>query len=152
MNHDEAILRYSTAKGYIQACKMIVLSDHYKDQNVVATILPLHMLGGFALELYLKAWLLGSGRSSKDVRGYGHDIKNLYDDAKTDGLREIDKLKEMKDHFADPHSDFTYRYIGPGDQMDNTNWPSAFRAFDELDREVDGYLGASSSYGLQAGH
>lgn len=131
---------------------MIVLSDHYKDQNVVTTILPLHMLAGFALELYLKAWLLQAGRSSKEVKNYRHDIKTLYDHAKMDGLPAIEKLQELKDHFAGPHSDFTYRYIEPGSQMNDTNWTVAFRVFDELNREVDTFLGASAAHGLQPGH
>jgi hypothetical protein len=57
----------------------------------------------------------------------------------------------MKDHFAGPHSDFTYRYINPGDQMDNTNWPLAFKVFYDLDCHVDKFIGASASHGLEPG-
>ena len=151
MQEDEATLRYSTAKGYIQACKMIVLSEHYAS-NIITVVLPMHMLAAFGLELYLKAWLLRAGIKSKVVRGYGHSVEGLYVEAKRLALPEIDKLQEMKDHFAGPHSDFTYRYISPGAEMDNTNWLLAFDVFDELDVVVDKFIGASVSHGLQPGH
>ena len=118
----------------------------------MAVVLPLHMLSAFGLELYLKAWLLKAGIKSKVVRGYGHNVEDLYVEAKRLVLPEIDKLEEMKDHFAGSHSDFTYRYISPGAEMDNTNWPLAFKVFYELDFQVDKFIGASASHGLEPGH
>lgn len=151
MQSDEAILRYSTAKGYVQACVMIFRSEHYQT-HAIATILPLHMLAAFALELYFKAWLLKAGIASKIVREYGHGLNSLYFQAVTFGLPVIERLEETKGHFAGPHSDFTYRYMNPGDEMGNTNWPVAFKVLYELDFAVDTFIGASASHGLQPGH
>src|SRR5688500_5428466 len=122
MTHNEATMRYTTAKGYVQACKMIVLSAHYKGAYKGSVMLPLHMLAGFAAELYLKAWLLHAGVASTDVKNYGHKLTELFTDASKAGLPAILQLDKVISHLAGPHSDFTYRYIMPGDQLTDTNW------------------------------
>lgn len=152
MQHDEAVMRYSTAKGYLQACKMIFTSQHYCGSNIIAAVLPLHMLAAFALELYLKAWLLRAGVNSKEVRCFGHKIADLYESAKGRDLPTSHRLSELVSHFASPHADFTYRYIESYTKLDDTNWLLAFKVLEDLDRDVDVYLGASAAYGLEPGH
>jgi hypothetical protein len=85
------------------------------------------------------------------VRAYGHDLEKLYTQAATMGLPS-EKFEELKSHFAKPHSDFTYRYMNSTDSIVNTNWPLAFKTFDELDYAVDSFIGASASKGLRPGH
>ena len=152
MQHNEAILRYASAKGYTNACVMIYRSVDYKDANIFAMVLPMHMLGAFALELYLKAWLLGASGASKDVKEFGHNIALLYNNARERGLPDIDRLENLKDHLASPHGDYTFRYINRGDKINNTNWPLAFKILTDLDKEVDAFVGASTAQGLKPGH
>ena len=149
---NEAILRYSTAKGYVQCIKIIFLSDEYKDKDEVTAILPMHMLAGFALELYLKAWLLGSNVDSKSVSKFGHDVCALYAEAIRVDLPTINGLEPLKNHLARPHADFTFRYLESSDIIQNTNWPVAFQVFGELDAVIDTMIGASASQGLPPGH
>lgn len=152
MSKEEAVMRYVTAKGYIQSAKMITLSEHYKKEYITTSILSIHLLGGFALELYYKSWLLGSGVSSKEVRNFRHDIKSLHDAAVGKELPSINGLIPLKDHLAGPHADFTFRYIEDGATVRNTNWPVAFQVFYQLDVTVDSHVGASASQGLTPGH
>jgi hypothetical protein len=103
MQHDEATLRYATAKGYINACIMIFRSDEYEE----------------AREL---------------------------------GLPDVEGLEVLKSHLAAPHVDFTFRYIKPGNEMNNTNWPLTSKIFYELDNQVDTFLEASAAQGMKPGH
>jgi hypothetical protein len=130
---------------------MIFKSNRYESHKT-AVILPLHMLAAFALELYLKSWLLGVGKTSGEVKKYGHDIQRLYDDATRYGLPNIDQLQDLVGHLAGPHEGFTYRYIDSKDRIENTNWPVAFNVLYQLDCEVDKSIGASASHGLEPGH
>ena len=149
----EALNRYIAAKGYIEAVKMIWLSEHNQSQeHKVMTILPMHMLGAFALELFFKAWLLHAGKSSVEVKGYGHDLSKLHTDAKLAGLPDIPALDDVVHIFADPHKDFSYRYLESDITLTIANWPNVFMVVDHLDAAVDCYVGASASKGLQPGH
>lgn len=147
----EAMLRYVTAKGYIQSCKIILYSEHY-EKNQTLTLLPMHMLAGFSIELYFKAWILGAGGESAKVKKYGHDIFSLFSDVKNIGLPYINGIDALVEQFSGSHSDFTYRYIESGAVVRDTHWPIALKVFDDLDTKVDTFLGASAQFGLQPGH
>lgn len=95
------------------------------------------MLTGFALELYFKAWLLGSGRSSKEVRVYGHRINDLFAEVTKEGLPAIHGLDELVDAFGKNHEDFTFRYIDESKQVSLIDWENAFIVLNDLDNAVD---------------
>jgi hypothetical protein len=150
-NHAEAISRYTTAKGYTQSCKIVTHAD-LRGFGQIDTILASSMLLAFALELYLKAWLLGSGRASDEVRSYGHRLADLYAAALSKDLPRVESLGELVDHFAGPHKDFTFRYMDNVDEISVTNWAFAYGVLEALDLEIDDLLGASAEYGLRPGH
>lgn len=150
-NQDEAEMRYSTARGYMIACKMLFSSPQRAGREI-ATILPMHMLAGFALELFLKAWLLKAGLASLDVRGMGHDIKKLYRRSKEKNLPFVLGLDSVVDALAAPHGDYTFRYMNSSDKMVALGWAGTFPIFDQLDIAVDTFVGASASHGLLPGH
>lgn len=143
--------RYSTAKGYLQSCKIITQADP-RGPGSPDTILGSSMLAAFALELYFKAWLLGSGRASSEVRSFGHRMGDLYEACLSASLPRVTRLSDLVGLFAGPHQDFTFRYISPRDEIVIPNWPVAYGVFEELDAEVDRLIGASASFGLEPGH
>jgi len=148
----EAVNRYHTAKGYFQSCIMIERSpERNTEDRRMLTVLSMMMLTGFSLELYFKAWLLAKGKTSEQVRGYNHEISNLYRDCKATGL-VVDRLDNLVDKVAVQHQDFTYRYIGADAVIPLLDWNTTFQILDALDTRVDEAVGASALYGLQAGH
>jgi hypothetical protein len=138
---DEATHRYSTARGYLEAAKMIFLSEHHEGHRVVLAALPLHMLVSFALELYFKAWLLKFGVPSDDVQKFGHRLADLYTAAKTAGLPDVASLDDVVKLFAGPRGDFTLRYIGEKDNVRVAAWTVVFPILDQLDVVVDRFVG-----------
>ena len=149
----EAIHRYHTAKSYFQSSIMIERSpERNSEARKTMTLLPMSMLVGFALELYFKAWLLAAGRPSLEVQRYGHRMKELYAEARKDGLPLIPKLDEMVAAVSAGHEDFSFRYIKDGKTVNTINWEAAFLPLDELDTVVDRRVGASASCGLVPGH
>jgi len=149
----EAVNRYHIAKGYFQSVFMILRSpDRNSEKREMLTLLSMSLLAGFALELYFKAWLLASGRPSRQVRAYGHKIRELYAEAKAEGLPATTGLSELVDALATGHQDFTFRYLNDGDVVQNIRWSVAVQVLDKLDNVVDAKVGASASYGLDPGH
>ena len=142
--------RYFAAKAYLEATKYIHESPHRNAEpaRITLTVLPMHMLIGFSIELFLKAWLLQAQIPSRTVRNYGHDLRSLFTDAQASGLPSIYRLGELIELFAGPHEDFTFRYIEAGDTVQMANWQLAFPVLDQLDIAVDQFVGASASRGL----
>jgi hypothetical protein len=129
----EGANRFMTALGYVEAAKMTCCGPIgvTSPPNAVM-ILPVNMLSGFALELYLKAWLLFSGRSSVTVKGYGYRLRDLFEEAKSAGLPKIDGLDDVLADLAEGHADFTFRYVNSGDVVRTPDWAKAFPIFEEL--------------------
>lgn len=144
---------YVPAKGYAESAKIIVLSP-LREGRVEMTYLPIHMLLGFSVELYLKAWLCQSGIHEDALRRrpYGHDLAALYAEATAHQLPAVPGLDPLVQQLHGPHTDYTYRYFRSDLSFDNTNFSVAFSTSDQLDFEVDRFVGASASHGLQPGH
>lgn len=144
---------YSTAKGYLQAAKMVWLSPHRTGPNVYAVFLPMHLLLGFAAELYLKSWLLETGKTDRELRANGvrHSLKQLLTDAYAAGLPVDSRLDSLIDKLHKPHEKFEYRYMRSDMKFDGDILPEGFDIFDRLDNVVDTKVGASASHGLVPG-
>jgi len=142
---DEATYRYSAAKSFLESAKMIYLSEHHQGSREILVVLPMHMLVSFALELFFKAWLLKLGVPSDDVRKFGHRMADLYTAARTARLPQIDRLDDVVNLFAGSQADFTYRYIGENDHIQVAAWPAVFPVLDQLNKEVDRFVGASGA-------
>jgi hypothetical protein len=144
---------YSAAKDYLEAGKIISLSPHRPCLGPARFFLPIHMLLGFASELYLKAWLRHGDMPSKKLasKPYGHDLNALYAKACDLGLPSIPKIDELISHLAAEHTAFGYRYMKDNHSYTATNLPMAFAVLNLLDCEVDTRIGAGLSLGLQPG-
>jgi hypothetical protein len=144
---------YVTAKGYRRAAQ-IVHNHSTSEVEALSLFLPLHLLLGFALELYLKAWLLRSKIPPNELKAklVRHDLLRLYSMALAKGLTATDHLRELVDHLHEPHLKFRYRYADPSSIFKGTNVTLALAVLRELDMKVDAAVGASVAYGLKPGH
>ena len=154
MFNREAYNRYATAKEYVEAIKLVLTSPHYKDKHVMIAIRPTHLLAGFALELYLKAWLPAAGVSSKEVQNYGHKLRDLYSTATVRGFTSDGDIRRLIEHVAEPHGqnqDYMYRYTRNDAEIEPLIWPVVLPIIDKLDNIVDEHVGASANHGLKPG-
>lgn len=151
MKFTEAQHRYATARGYLQTVRTIQLSPIYPGREITF-ILSMHLLAGFAIELYFKAWLLQAGMPSSEVRKLGHNLARLFHEVAQHNFPNIAQLSEIVGIFAAPHKELIYRYLDEGDSIDAANWPIVLAVLSELDIAVDTFTEASTSQGLQSGN
>ncbi|HEX7820303.1 MAG TPA: hypothetical protein VF463_06760 [Sphingobium sp.] len=145
----DAIRTYSTAKGYVQSTYLIVISaDRYKVPDDTTFVLSYHLLLGFAVELYLKAYLTHTGHTEAELRSGSlrHNLKKLFDLSEADGFA-LPAAKKLVDYLSDQHGSFEYRYMKPSSSYYIRYQADVFAELDELDAYVDGEIGASVSKG-----
>lgn len=132
---------------------MIVLHPTHEGINAISVSMPIHMLIGFALELYLKAWLLAAGVTSGILRSkeMGHNLQGLYESARSHGMPDTRDMQSLIDLVHKYHAGFDYRYMKEGTNYTLLNYPLCFEILNRLDEEVDGHVGASASLGLTVG-
>lgn len=144
---------YSTARGYLQFVVVCYNHQPLGTAYEMSFHLPKRMLLGFALELFLKAWLHHSGTTEGDLRDiYGHDIEDLYQDAIANGLQQTPDFNRVVQELGFDHKDFGYRYMHDTSQYKPMDYVAVVTILQELDRVVDERIGASAAFGLQPGH
>ncbi|TPK85689.1 hypothetical protein FJ936_09120 [Mesorhizobium sp. B2-4-13] len=105
---------FKAAEGHRKAAEF--LSEHEVDrQGKRSTVFfALYNVLGFAVELYLKAYLANTGLSEDELRHrrYGHNLKALLDEAGKRGFQtEIAGLERIIHFLHDGHAGYAYRYI-----------------------------------------
>jgi hypothetical protein len=106
---------FSPARQYLQLLSIAQRQTPRIPENEFHLAFPKRMLLGFALELYLKAWLRIKGVSTGDLRYvYGHDIQKLFDEALALGLPARAELHDVVHQLAPQHADFGFRYVVDG--------------------------------------
>lgn len=92
-----------------------LLRDHL--YSGVQMVLPAHTLMGFAVENYLKTYLLKMGIPAGQLRKrpINHDLQQLYGDALGLGLTDLGPdFVALLDILAPRHKDFGFRYLKAG--------------------------------------
>jgi len=112
---DPSLMRFASAREMQQAA--VLVAKHNRETGARRSIGAIYFLMGFALELYLKAFLLRSGLDDVALgrRPYAHDLRRLYFEASARGLAfaEAAELEVMVEALADAHADFSFRYMQP---------------------------------------
>ena len=149
-----AISTHSTARGFKEGAKIIILSEHSGRGTQVRFFPSVHLLTGFATELYLKAFLIERGLSATELsrRPYGHNLDVMFAKAKELGLEASVEVATVVAHLNPGHSKYEYRYFGPTTEFVGTDYAVAFDCLDKLDFLVDEAVGASASFGMKPGH
>jgi hypothetical protein len=149
-NHvSDAVRIYSTAKGYIQSTYLIVTHPgRYQVPDDTTFILSYHMLLGFAVELYLKAYLTHTGHAEAKLRSGAvrHNLKKLLELSEADGF-SLPAAQKLVDYLSEQHGSFEYRYMKPGSSYFVRSQAEVFAELDELDTYIDSEIGASTSKG-----
>lgn len=144
-----AILTYSTAKGYVQSTYLIVTSpDRYSVPDDTTFVLAYHMLLGFAVELYLKAYLTHTGHTEVELRSgpVRHNLNKLLELSEADGF-SLSAANKLVDYLSQKHASFEYRYMKSYGSYQLRPQAEVFAELNELDTYVDSEIGASASKG-----
>lgn len=147
-----AITSYGTAKGFCQ-CAYLVMANPHRLQlpDDRSFVLGFHHLIGFAVELYLKAFLLHQGISEEQLRSkeFGHKMQKLLSTANSSGL--TCNSAEVLCTYLAKHETFEYRYMREDARYDLLSLDKIFHMLSDLDIRVDQEIGASISYGRAPG-
>ena len=149
----QAILFYASAKGFFQFVQLGQLIPPRDEAQSLMFLPPKSMLIGFAVEFYFKAWLSHAGASAETLRGraYGHNLHRLFEEACKSGLMPRNEYKALVNQFGPQHADLSWRYMKSGGQYPVSNFDYALQLLDQLDDDVDAFVGASASKGLEPG-
>ncbi|GAP25484.1 MULTISPECIES: hypothetical protein [unclassified Gluconobacter] len=143
----DAIRTYSTAKGYVQSAYLIMTNpSRFQVPDDTTFILSYHMLLGFAVELYLKAYLTNTGHTEAELRSGAvrHNLKKLLELSEADSF-SLPAATKLVDYLNDQHSSFEYRYMKPDSLYCLRDQADVFTELDNLDAYVDREIGASVS-------
>ena len=110
------------------------------------------MLCGFAVELYLKAYLIHVGYKESELRSkhFWATTYRLLAACASKGLFNS-AADTLVNFFAERHKDFTFRYMKPDIIYNAISLQIAFSSFSHLDRAIDAFIGASAARGLKPG-
>lgn len=145
----DAIRTYGTARGYVQSAYLIVTNPaRFQVPDDTTFILSYHMLLGFAVELYLKAYLTHTGHAETELRSGAvrHNLQKLLDLSEADGF-VLPAATKVVDYLKEQHGSFEYRYMKPGSTYYLRNQAEVFAELSNLDEYVDSEIGASISAG-----
>jgi hypothetical protein len=101
---------FNTARSYWRSAEHLNVSQ----VKVTHPQAPVTFLFCHAIELYLKAFLRGRGRSIKDLRKWGHNVATLAATAQADGLGLEAPSVETLSHISDADVAIEARYIVTG--------------------------------------
>src|SRR3954469_2575936 len=108
--NENAVNHYSTAKGYVQAVfAMMSSSGRFQLPDDTTLFLPFHHLGGFAVELYLKALISNESFDEAKLKALGHDLAKSLAFCVSEGIRVPVGADLLVDVFAPKHQSFEYR-------------------------------------------
>jgi len=141
---------YSTARGFCQSATAMVTNEMRLKENFdISIFLGFHCLLGFAVEMYLKAFLVDRFVELRELKHspYGHNIDTLLAKASAEGFA-CEAAKELCEIF-DRHQTLEFRYIRSNSKFRNVNISVVLKLLSDLDHYVDDYLGVSAAYGFQ---
>ena len=140
---------FATARSYVESIFVMMSS---KERFDLISDVPLAMstmlLGGFAVELYLKACLRKKGMKANDIKT--HDLNKLFNLCKEKGFKDIDdsKIRDLIELFAERHKSGEFRYIKKGRYKHQIyHLPDFFDCFNALDSVVTEVVGGCHYHG-----
>jgi len=151
MSESDPILKYSTARGYVQSALLLISNPARFQVADDSSFFPaFHMLCGFAVELYLKSFLEFAGLSERDLIRAGHNLFALQTLAHEKGLSDP-AIVQLVDYLGEKHKSLEFRYMKASGRYDYGDLRLVFSTFSTLDNRVDELIGARASYGLSSG-
>lgn len=143
-NFPEYFSDFANARGFVESMFVMMLSQERFALKEDGTLVQATMLlGGNAVEIYLKAYLRKKGVKADDIRI--HDLKKLFNLCKEKGLKNIDnpKIRNLIELFDEAHKTHQYRYIKAGEyERQLCSLPVFFDWFSALDSVITEAVGA----------
>ena len=137
---------FLAGRAYVTSAHAIVKSDmRRRYQDDARFIIPSMMLVGHAVEVYLKAWLAASDQAryteAELRRKFGHDLAELYNEARAAGLPEPEvpprqTFLDLVESYGPDHAALNYRYPKDGWATDVPKNDVLFKILTRLDRTI----------------
>ncbi len=146
----ESEIPYSTARGYVQSAYTMMISPvRFSLPDDTPYHLSFHMLCGFAVELYLKSYLVEQGITDNQLMRppFGHDLKSLYEECSVRKFKNSGALA-LIEYFGDYHKQLIFRHAKRDVDYPVPNIRAMFTAFSKLDSYIDKVTNARASRGL----
>ena len=145
----DPIASYATAKTYVQSAYALMDSAGRRTlPNDSTVFLPFHLLCGFAIEIYLKAYLTHRQLPAEKLLNFRvrHNLKRLRTMAKTKGL-DCSDFNGLVDLLHESHKKHHFRYMPSKKIFKHQPLAVIFSQLSALDVAVDSAIGASKSKG-----
>ncbi|MCO6423862.1 hypothetical protein JT737_19335 [Sinorhizobium meliloti] len=118
---------FRSADGHRKAAQILYPHVQQQSDGASSVFLAFYNVLGFAIELYLKAFLANRGFDSDMLskRQYGHQLEVLYDEAVSSGLYELpgypqvhpSALARVVEIIGSRFESYAYRYINDLDDV-----------------------------------
>jgi hypothetical protein len=105
---------FKAADGHRRAVELLQPHEFRNDGNRDSLFFAIYNVLGFTVELYLKAYLANSGMRDNELwaREYGHNLKNLFAEARRRGFAvRLNDMAAIIDFLAAGHGEYAYRYV-----------------------------------------
>ena len=110
---------FKAAEGHRRAVEVLI--DHeFTNGKRQPVVFALYNCLGFAVELYLKAFLANEGVTDDALmkKPYGHNLRQLFSEAKTRSFNtELPAMERIIHFLHQDHSKYTYRYVPDGGDL-----------------------------------
>jgi hypothetical protein len=111
---------FKAADGHRRAVELLIDHEFRSDGSRDSVFFAIYNVLGFAVELYLKAFLAKSGMADSELwtRQYGHDLQRLFEEAKKRGFDvRLPEMVAIVDLLSAGHGSYGYRYVHDGSDL-----------------------------------
>lgn len=115
---------FKAADGHRRAVELLQPHEFRPDGSRDSLFFSIYNVLGFTVELYLKAFLAKNGMQDSELwkKEYGHNLSNLFDEAKRRGFAVcLADMTAIIKFLASGHGEYGYRYVRDGGSLNYFN-------------------------------
>lgn len=115
---------FKAADGHRRAVELLIDHEFKPDGSRDSVFFAIYNILGFTVELYLKAFLAKNGMADSKLckREYGHNLSNLFREAKSRGFDvRLEDMTAIIRILSTDHRSYGYRYVHDGSDLNYFN-------------------------------
>lgn len=145
---------FGAARSYVLFVSIGQMQTPRIEDKPFHLALPKRLLLGFAMELYLKAWLRKQGVSTRDLqfKPYGHDVGSMMKISLEKGLKITPQIQDVARQLARQHKSHGNRYVVKEDYFLDMDYRYVIWALCVLDEIIAPEIGIADCHGIDIGN